>query len=376
MDFLSVIIGIVVGVFTGLVPGLHVNTVSEILADLMSNGSLETATMLVTGIYTVLSFFPSIVLGVPDENLVVSMLPGQRLVKRGKGNVAIRTVVAYGVVAVVITLLTLPVAFAWYKKIYVVLRPFLIYILLGATVYMITVDREFNKILKSTMVFLAAGLLGTLTSVLPIKEPLFPMFVGMFALPMLILSGEQVEIKPSRSPVNVHLWLAVLGVGAGFVADLLPGIATGGQMAVFFAPFLSNDVLYLGFLTSLGISKVVFGIPMKTEVGKNRIGSFTKISITEPVVDILLLVCGIFIGLVILYTISKMKIKLTLSKLNTVIILYLVTIVALVSGLMGLILLTSACLLGLITLSLGVRRIHLMGSLIVPTVLYLTGVLW
>ena len=85
---LALLLGIVVGTFTGLAPGIHINLVSAILL-----GSLSTipflnsfakiyfvvfiVAMAIT--HSLLDFIPSIFLGAPDEDTALSVLPGHEL---------------------------------------------------------------------------------------------------------------------------------------------------------------------------------------------------------------------------------------------------------------------------------------------------------
>ena len=97
--------GAMLGTFTGLAPGIHVNTLALIMlvsyptiADLMGTAcgtfgiGLGHVPMLVcciiisaSVVHSFVDFIPSVFLGAPDEDTVLSVLPGHRLLLSGKG---------------------------------------------------------------------------------------------------------------------------------------------------------------------------------------------------------------------------------------------------------------------------------------------------
>ena len=88
---LALILGILVGIFTGLIPGLHINLVAMLLflfsSKLESDLSLILASFIVAMSVThiFLDFIPSIFLGAPTPQTALSILPGHRLLLKGKG---------------------------------------------------------------------------------------------------------------------------------------------------------------------------------------------------------------------------------------------------------------------------------------------------
>ena len=102
---LFTILGVLEGVGTGLIPGIHVNNVALLvyvsqatlsgailsLFGWASPSSGDIALMLSSLIlstavsHTFISFAPSVFLGAPDETTALSVLPGHRMLLRGKG---------------------------------------------------------------------------------------------------------------------------------------------------------------------------------------------------------------------------------------------------------------------------------------------------
>ncbi|KXB09466.1 hypothetical protein AKJ35_00790 [candidate division MSBL1 archaeon SCGC-AAA833F18] len=82
------LLGTCMGVFTGLIPGLHVNNITPILVGLVAGSTLGMmpalaliVSMMLT--HTFLDYIPSTFLGVPDEDTALTILPAHKLVLEG-----------------------------------------------------------------------------------------------------------------------------------------------------------------------------------------------------------------------------------------------------------------------------------------------------
>jgi len=86
----TIIIGILFGTITGLTPGLHINTVNQLLLNLTQINAFTLSIIIIAMslTHTFLDSIPSIFLGVPDSDSII-LLPGHRLVKEGKGITAV-----------------------------------------------------------------------------------------------------------------------------------------------------------------------------------------------------------------------------------------------------------------------------------------------
>lgn len=123
------LIGTAAGVITGLTPGIHVNTVASLIlasqaglltlagsllawASPSSGDLLVMVAALVIGnvvSHTFLDYIPSIFLGAPEGETALSVLPGHRMLLKGKGLVAVRlSAVGSAVAALLSLLLILP----------------------------------------------------------------------------------------------------------------------------------------------------------------------------------------------------------------------------------------------------------------------------
>ena len=83
---LAFFLGILAGTFTGLIPGIHINLVAIILlsfsAFLLTYFSPIILVVFIVAMaitHTFIDYLPSIFLGAPDEDTVLSILPGHEM---------------------------------------------------------------------------------------------------------------------------------------------------------------------------------------------------------------------------------------------------------------------------------------------------------
>jgi putative membrane protein len=103
--------GIALGTLTGLIPGLHVNTIALILlgAAITINPYYLAVVIIAMAIaHTIWNFIPSILLGAPEGGTALSVLPGHKLFLEGRGLEAIYLTIIGGVGVIFLSLLLLP----------------------------------------------------------------------------------------------------------------------------------------------------------------------------------------------------------------------------------------------------------------------------
>src|SRR3972149_8787766 len=89
---LALLIGTLAGIFTGLIPGIHINLVGAIIVSL-SISLLSNIPAIYMGVFIVsmsithvfIDFIPSIFLGAPEDGTELSVLPGHEMLKKGQG---------------------------------------------------------------------------------------------------------------------------------------------------------------------------------------------------------------------------------------------------------------------------------------------------
>lgn len=386
---IALILGIIAGVFTGLTPGLHINLVGAFLISsaAISSYNIEFIVFIVAMsiTHTFLDFIPSVFIGAPEEETSLSVLPGHDLLKKGRGHEAVYYTAIGGLAGILIILLFTPIFLFILPKIEIYLKNVMFLILITASLFLIFKKRIF----WSGVTFLLAGFLGIAGLNLGIREPLLPLFSGLFGIPSILLSiKNRIRIpkqKIRKSHINFKAvkrpFLAT--ILASPLCSFLPSL--GSSQAAVIGSDLVGKASKREFLFLIGsINTIVVGLSFITllSIGKSRTGvaSFLKpaveiISFNYLIAVILLVI--ILSGLLSFFLTLKIS-KLIASKINSinytyisiVTLLFILTLTLFISGFLGIIVLVVSTSLGLFAVSINVSRSHLLGCLMLPTILF------
>ncbi len=385
---LFLLLGILAGTFTGLIPGIHINLISVFLISFSTTFFFSinpiylvvfVSSMAIT--HTFLDFIPSIFLGCPDTDTELSILPGHEMLKQGKGYEAI-ILTNYGSLAaiLILVLIAFPSIFI-ISKTYNFIKEFIPYLLILASFLLISLEKRKFQALS---VFLLAGLLGFLTLNLEIKEPLLPLLTGLFGSSMLILSIKNKTQIPQQiiSVSRERIFKPLLGaVIASPLCSFLPGLGSG-QAAVI--GNLISRTNRKGFLTLLGATNTLvmgFSFISLYVISKTRTGAAAAvqqlIGILSWKVFILILFTVIISGIISFYLtfflaefFAKRLHKINYTKLSITTIILLCILVFAVSGPIGFVVLIASTLTGIFAISLDIKRTNMMGCLLIPTIIF------
>jgi len=392
------LLGIAIGIITGLIPGLHVNTILPIiLSSLLFLDPYYLAVFVVSIAVTQLfiSYIPSIFLGAPEEDTSLSVLPGHRLLLEGRGYEAIKLIVVGSMGSLFLTLVLIYFLSTYFQILYEASRPFIAYLIGGVVLFMILLDKEVRKILSAALIILLSGLLGILTlssSLVPATKVLFPVLTGLFGLSTLIVSMSQKskipdqkvedEMKISMAEVFKSIFLgSIAGIAVGFLPAI--GVSQAATL-VQYAGGMGETRSFLVTLSGINIANEIFSLISLFLVGNPRSGASVAIEkiLTElSANDVLLLIGTIcFVsGIAIIVTlflgrkIPQMLVKLNYKYLSLSVIIFIVSMVAVVTGLLGLLVLVTSTSIGILCNSLGARRSNCMGVLLLPSILFFLG---
>ncbi len=379
MQLILFFIGIFLGILSGLIPGLHSNTIISMLSSL--NLDEQDAAIIILAIFPVhliVSFIPSIFFGIPEQGTIITVLPGQRMVLKGKGITALKIVILSSLFAALLSVALFYPSLSLFPLFYSAIKPYLGHILLVFSILFII--RSKNP-LCTGVIFLAAGFLGVYSLNAEITDSFLPLFTGMFAIAAILNYKKSKMPKQKEESIDMgFLKFTVIGVAAGFLADLLPGISSPSQVATFLTIFMPINTLgYLAAISSISMSEAVFSFATSASIDKARVGATAMLADKISIADNLFFILSIFIfstaiAVAIIYLLRRYIGKLAeidFSKFNIILALYLVAIVFVLNGFIGLIIFALASLLGVVTVRLGVERTTLMGAVIVPTILLL-----
>ncbi len=386
--FLSLVLGILAGTLTGLAPGIHINLIGTILVGLSATFFsginpifliVFIASMAIA--HTFIDFIPSIFLGCPDTETQLSVLPGHELLRKGKGYEAVMLTAQGGLIAIFILLLiSFPLAFI-ISKVYDSIHSIMFWILLVTSSLLIFTEK---KKFVALFVFLISGLLGLSVLNVDIKEPLLPLLTGLFGSSMLIISINNKIQMPKQEITNpkINILKPILGaVIASPLCGFLPGLG-GGQAAVLGNTISKTD--QKGFLFLVGATNIlVMGLSFVSlyAISKTRTGAAAAI---QEIIGVLswkvltLLLIAVLISGIISFFLTKHLTKLFANKINKInytvlsiiTLILLISIIIIFSGFLGLLILIASTLVGIYCNSLAIKKTHMMGCLLIPTMIY------
>ena len=389
---LFTLLGILLGFITGLAPGIHPNTVFAMtfsLSFLLIGFPVQAVIAFVVSLAisnTFFDFIPSIIFGAPDEDSVLSVLPGHRMLLDGRGYEAIFLTVMGGLGVVLLTTISLPALIFFLPVIQAVIRPVLHIILLSIVAWMVWTDKSR---LAAASVFLLSGIFGFMTlNSFPSDSAMFPALTGLFGLSTILTSiMAKTKIPPQKIPGKVHGdWLkgSVTGWLAGLLAGLLPGLGSSQTGIISAQVFKARMKEFLIALGGINTSNMFFTFIVFYAIGKTRSGAVWMISqIIERLTFLdlcLIVIVGIMTSLLsAILTIKTAKVMLnkmkhvSYTKVMLLTLFVLVVLVAILTGPAGLLVSAAGMFIGLLTISLNVKRTHMMGFLILPTIIYFSG---
>jgi len=392
--FLAIILGCIAGTITGLTPGVHINLVamlavslSPLLLQFTSPIVLVVFIVAMSVLHTFTDSCPSIFLGAPEESTVLSVLPGHKLLLKGRGYEAVKLTVIGSLLGLIITVALSPLLIPVVGKGYPLIKDYIVYILIISSAFLILKDTKSK--FWALIVFLMAGCLGISSLNIPtIKQPLFPLLSGLFGTSSLVLSiKDKIKIpKQNLKSEKVSKKEISKSLSAGFVASTLSGFLPGlgaAQAAIIASSVFKkmSSRTYLILVGSINTIIMILSFVALYAIDKARNGSIVAISkiidsFTMNQLFLFLAVTLIVGGIATILTLniakvfSKLMTKINYSKLCLSIIILVTALVIIISGPLGLLVLVISTLTGMIPALKGIGRNHLMGCLILPVILY------
>jgi len=386
--------GTALGVLTGILPGLHPNTVFVLVLSLavFFSGFPVIYTLVfiialsISNVF--LDFIPSILFGAPDPDNCLSVLPGHQMLMDGRGYEAVLLSALGGLAAIILTLLTLPLLLFVIPGIYSHIHPAIHILLIAVVGWMVWTEQGLKKI-WALAVFLLAGIFGMIAlNTLPSSLSLFPALTGLFGFSGLIVSfygkSRLPEQKKTARIQTGSMKGAVTGWFAGMLAGLLPGIGSSQAAVVTGQAFRTKTKDFLVSLGGINAANIIFTLVAFYTLGKTRSGAVSAIAQLTPSLSInelmLLMVVAMttaFVSVILTLKTAGLAIthihSISYRKLNLSIIIFLLAAVILLTGPLGLLISFSGTLLGIAAIKLGIKRSHMMGFLIFPTIIYFSG---
>ncbi|MBN1385422.1 tripartite tricarboxylate transporter permease [Candidatus Woesearchaeota archaeon] len=390
---IAVIIGIGAGIFTGLSPGIHINLVSVLLLSL-SPLLLQFTTPLILACFiismsvtqTFIDPIPATFLGAPESESALGVLPGHRYLLKGMGYTAVKLTVIGSIGAMILSIIMFPFLIPFVKHIYPILQGYMGYILLGVVIFMIL--REKKK-MWAIIIFGLSGILGLIVMNYSFKDPLFPLFSGLYGISTLLISlneNEKIPKQKDKQELKLDTWQTtkalLSGQFSGFITAVFPGL--GAATAAVISMQITRKLGDQGFMILIGsISTVNFVLSLVAfyAIDKARNGSIIAVQKLMPEISIPIIIvylcCGLIAGSISVYLCLKITrwFSTAITKVNyravvLGVIGLIIILVCVLTRWQGLLILFVGTCIGLIPAIVKTSRTHAMGSLLLPVMCY------
>ncbi|MCD6398849.1 MAG: tripartite tricarboxylate transporter permease [Candidatus Aenigmarchaeota archaeon] len=379
--------GLLLGILTGITPGLHPNTISLLVFGYLVFDPMLTSVLIVSTAvsHTFFDFIPSIFLGAPNPDTALSVLPGHDMMMKGLGYEAIYLTAVGGVVSLSIVSVLLPIISIFIKMFYGLIRNNIHWILIFIVIYMLLRDRKFFGFVSLGL----SGILGliVLNNNMFGNNIIFPMLTGLFGTSAILYSmraGKEIPTQRkelgSLNSKNILLG-GLIGSISGIITGLLPGI--GAAQATFLSQEVigrRNNKMFMVAIGGVNTTVAIFSLFSLWLIGTPRSGVSIVI---EKLITFGLNEIIIFSGIILLVSAISAILTIILSKkiielfrkikyrtVNLFTLLLIITLVFILSGMYGVLILMLSTAIGMISILSGTRRTYLMGCLLLPTILF------
>ncbi len=395
---IELILGVLIGVTTGLIPGIHTNTLaaliiaySTVLSSFFSPSQLPLVIFIAAITHTFVDILPSVFTGIPDEDTAIAVLPAHDMVLDGRG---VEAVSISALASLGSFLISIPIFFIFLSVLECVeqyIGAAVPYFLLMASAFIILSEGDtfemvitFKKKCYALSVFLTSGFVGVvalnhahLAQLNAASSVFLPLLTGLFASPALIISIAHKTEMPHQQPGSKRPSLPSLVAGclSGSLVSLFPGVTSGIATAMAAAGMRSAED-YLSSLSAANTSNAFLCFAVFLAVGNIRSGAVDAVSRFQTPDSHILLASGVLVALTatqltILFAlgITRLLPKINFTIFSIFVLIFLTLFVIVLTGWFGLLIFAIATPVGLSNLFLGVRRINCMGCLMIPIML-------
>jgi len=280
--------GVLIGIFTGLVPGIHPNTVifSSLPLYLGSDLGFMLYASLISGMsvsHTFHDFIPAFYLQAPEGGTALAMGVGERMASNGKGLEAFNSTLMGGITSLFAFLLMLPVVYFGLKMVYGLVQPFMAPLLLFFLFFLVFRSGKWEAGVVASL----SGALGyiALNSSIAGSFVLMPVFSGLFAVPAVLSSLNSSGGIPKQESSNKFSGLngGFVGFFAGLMAGVFPGLGAAGSTS-FLMPLIEDKKDFLAGMGGVNTSDIVVSLVSLLVLEKARSGASVALdSLTKSI---------------------------------------------------------------------------------------------
>ena len=392
MILIEILIGVLLGFVIGLIPSMHINTISYFFIfiggyELLYNNSYFFISLAVSQLIT--SYISISAFGVPNDSTIMHLFPLQRLSKEGKLKKGVYLCLVGSFFGGVFSLLLFPVLYLLFSTLFD-FNLFIYGLIILILIMFVILEKTFKKRFAIISIILLSGVLGifTLKYNYYISEPLMICVVGLFAFPFILESifSKTKFIKQKDCDVELNFKetsiSSFLGTVGSLFMILIPSFSSS-QASLLISKIkkqIDTDE-YLIIFSSVAISALFFSFFLAINFYKPRLGYIAILlsnNIIGNSVSNFSLGLTLFLSLclsILLVSMFYKKIidfisRLNLRLINISLIVFIFILIIMLFGIKAVPLLILSTLIGFLPLVFGVDRVILMSYIMIPTILF------
>jgi putative membrane protein len=289
---------------------------------------------------------------------------------KGHGYEAFFLTVIGGLFVCVLTTVLLPVMLFLLPFIYENIHSYIHIILVFVAFWMILSEKGINR-LYALFIFLFAGIFGLITlNTLSSEKVLFPALSGLFGISALAISLMSRTVIPPQEiteDINCNYAKATLASWlSGMFVGLLPGIGSAQAGIISSQVFRNKTKEFLVTLGGINTANMFFTLIIFYSLGKTRSGASWALSqITDNLAfsDILLIsftcLFSCFLSVILTLKLGKAMIRnlqrISYNRITAAIIIIIISMVLVLTGYAGLVILFTGSCLGIFDILLGLK---------------------
>lgn len=395
--FAGVLLGVGLGTISGLVPGIHANTMAAALLVvqaplLLLLGPDAVAASLFAALvtHTILDIIPSTFVGIPDPDTALSVLPAHALCLEGRGEEVVR-ISALGSAGAVIASLPLAAVFFFLLPAFQPAVDWGIGLLLIAVAGILIVGSDSPA--WSGAVFLCSGLLGIFTLSTGMlawhslgDDALFlPLLSGLFGIPVLLAARggtmPKQQFSGFRTSSGIIRRNILTGTIAGAVVGWLPGLSTATANVLLSGRnrYEQDREGYIIATSAANTANAILGLAALYALSRTRNGvmaALAELPLPSPLTLLFAGTAAAVIAYLLCIRLAGLAPALTgisIRPLSIGVSLFIVAATLLLTGPFGLLILMLATAVGWVPQLVNIRRISCMGAIMVPVTLISLG---
>ncbi|MBO8183294.1 MAG: tripartite tricarboxylate transporter permease [Archaeoglobus sp.] len=403
----ALLLGVALGIISGLTPGVHNNTFSALILAYLSTLSNfftpeEVAVIIFANAitHTFIDILPSIFIGIPDEDTALSILPSHEMVLVGRGFQAVSISALSSMISFISSLpifLTFILILPLIWRLISALTPFFLIFVITLLIfsekpeiYSGRLNIWLRRSYSLSIILLSGGIgyfafkYSFLAEVRAGGNVFIPMMLGFFAIPVVLMGMRNTsEIPKQKIAIEFpRLDKVLIGSLSGAMVSLFPGVSSGVAAAISTAKLKSKEA-YISAISAANTSNAILCFAVLFSTGLTRSGAANSFrfvvgyDLTHNEILNLILIAVIVASVSFLITLalgavlSRFLVKTErISKLSLLIFIFIFLYTLFMTGLIGLLILLACSLTGMLALKLGVKRVACMGSIIIPVLIY------